>query len=188
MPRVKRGPGVTHEDPPAKRGGRAANKLSSISDERVQTHDEDDTVLRDALGLSPRRPDATANSTTMETAGDDRDGHWRTDFEPEEHRGPRVTALSTRLDQGHEEVNFGAAPPREEGLGLSPIRDTARARAGSAPPGFPSRSALNAFEVVELVEKRHRVRNKEKPLYARLPRLEETPKTYAEVELFLTAI
>ena len=38
------------------------------------------------------------------------------------------------------------------------------------------------------MEKRHRARDKEKRLYARLPRHEESPKTYAEVELFLTAI
>ena len=130
MPRVKRGPGVTHEDLPAKRGGKAPTSRSSISDERVETHDEDDPVLCDALDLFPRRPDATANIATMGIAGDDRDGHWRTDFEPEEHRGPRVIEPSTPLYTGHEEVNFGAARPREEGLGLSPI--TARARAGSA--------------------------------------------------------
>ena len=38
------------------------------------------------------------------------------------------------------------------------------------------------------MEERHRGRGKEKRLYARLPRLKESPKTYAEVELFLTAI
>ena len=154
----------------------------------MRAHDEDDPVLRDALGLSPRRPDATANIATMRTAGDDGDGHWRTHFEPEEHRRPRITEPSTPLDTGHEEADFGAARPREEGLGLFPIRATARARVGSVPPGFPSRSALTAWELVDLMEERHRVRDKEKRLYARLPRLEETPRTYAEVELFLTAI
>ena len=145
-------------------------------------------MLRDAVGLPPGRPDATANIAMMGTAGDDGDGHWRTDFEPEEHRRPRITEPSTPLDTGHEEADFGAARLQEEGLGLSPIRDTARARAGSAPPGFPSRSALTALEVMDLMEERHRARAKEKRLYAHLPRLEETPKTYAEVELFLTAV
>ena len=74
----------------------------------------------------------------MGTADDDGDGHWRTDFEPEEHRRPRVIEPSTPLDKGHEEVDFGEARPREEGLGLSTIRKTARAvpdlfRQGSLP-------------------------------------------------------
>ena len=73
-------------------------------------------------------------------------------------------------------------------MGLSPIRDTACSRSGSAPPGFASRNVLTALEVVELMEERHRVRDKETRLYARLPRLDESPKTYAEVELSLTAI
>ena len=38
------------------------------------------------------------------------------------------------------------------------------------------------------MEERHRARDKEKRLYARLPGLEESPKTYAGVELFFTAI
>ena len=95
---------------------------------------------------------------------------------------------STPLQAGNEEVDFGVARPQEEGLGLSPIRDTGRSRTGSAPPGFASRNVLTALEVVDLMEERHRVRDKEKRVYARLPRLAESPKTYAEVELFLTAI
>ena len=145
-------------------------------------------MLRDALDLSPRRLDANANIATMGTAGDDGDRHWRTDFEPEEHRRPRVIEPSTPLDTGHEEVDFGAVRPRKEGLGLPLIRATARACAGSVPPGFHSRSALTALEVVDLVEERQRARDKEKRPYACLPRLEETPKAYAEVEFFLTAI
>ena len=35
------------------------------------------------------------------------------------------------------------------------------------------------------MEERHRARDKEKRLCVRLPRLEESPKAYAEVELFL---
>ena len=61
-------------------------------------------------------------------------------------------------------------------------------RAGSAPPDFASRSALTAVEVMDLMEEQHRVRDKEKLLHARVPRLEDSPKTYAEIELFLTAI
>ena len=138
-------------------------------------------MLRDALGLPSRRPDAAANIAMMGTSGDDEEGHWCSDFEPEEHRRPRITEPSTLLEAGNEEVDFGAVPPQEEGLGLSPIRDTTRARAGSVPPGFASRRALTATEVVDLMEERHRARDKEKRLYARLPRLEESPKTYAEL-------
>ena len=176
MPRTKRGPGLTQEDPPSKRGGRATARRSSGSGERVPAANEDDPVLRDAFGLPPRLPDSTANIAMVGTAGDDEDGHWRTDFEPEEHRRPRVTEPSTPLQSGYEEVDFGVARPQEEGLGLSPIRDTARARTGSPPPGFASRNALTALEVVELIEERHWARDKEKRLYARLSRREESPK------------
>ena len=105
------------------------------------------------------------------TAGDDEDGHWRTDFEPEEHRRPRITKPSTPLQTGNEEVDFGVARPQDEGFGLSPIRDTARSRTGSAPPGFAPRKALTTLEVVDLMDERHRARDKEQRLYARLLRL-----------------
>ena len=85
-------------------------------------------------------------------------------------------------------MDFALARPQEEGLELSPIKDTARSRTGSAPPGFASRNTLTALEVVALMEERHRVRDTDKRLYSRLPRLEDSPKTYAEVELFLAAI
>ena len=62
MPRAKRWPGVTQEDPPSKRGGRTATRRSNISNKRVRAHEEEAPVLRDALGLSPRRPDATADT------------------------------------------------------------------------------------------------------------------------------
>ena len=185
MPRTKRGPGATQEDPPFKRG---TTRRSSGSGERAPAANEDNPTLCDALGLPPRLPASTANIALMGTAGDDEDGHWRNDFEPEEHRRPRVTRPSTPLQTGNEEVEFGVAQPQEEGLGWSPIRDTARSRTGSAPPGFASRNALIALEVVDLIEEQHRARDKEKRVYARLPRLEESPKTYAEVAFFLTAI
>ena len=169
MPRMKRGPGATQEDPPFKRGGRATTRRSSVSGERVPAINEDDPGLRDALGLPPRLPDSSANIAVVGTAGDDEDGHWRTDFEPEEHRRPRVREPSTLLQTGKEEVDFGVARQQEEGLGLSPITDTARSGTGSAAPGFASRNALTALEVVDLMEERHRDRNKEKRLYARLP-------------------
>ena len=188
MPRTKREQGATQEDPSSKRGGRARTRRSSGSGERVPAPNEDAVVLRDALGLPPRLPDSTANIAMVGTAGDDDDGHWRTDFEPEAHRRPRVTEPATRLQAGNKEVDVVVARPQEEGLGLSPIRDTARSRTGSAPPGFASRNALTALEVVDLMEERHGARDKEKRLCSRLPRLEESPKTYAEVELFLTAI
>ena len=188
MPRTKRGAGATQEDPPSKRGGRATARRPSGSGERVPAANEDDPVLRDAFGLPPRLPDSTANIAMVGAAGDDEDGHWRNDFESEEHRRPRVTEPSTPLQTGNEEVDFGVARPQEEGLGLSPIRDAARSRTGSAPPGFKSRNTLIAPEVVDLMEERHRTRDKEKRLHARLPQLEESPRTYAEVELFLTAI
>ena len=179
---------MTQEDPPSKRGGRAITRRSSGSGERVPDPNEDDPLLRDALGLLSRIPDSAANIAMVGTAGDDEDGHWRTDFEPEEHRRPRVTEPSTPLQTGNEEVDFGVARPQEDGLGMFPTRDTARSRTGSAPSDFASRNALTAMEVVDLMEERHRTRDKEKRLYARLPRLEEPPKTYAEMELFLTAI
>ena len=133
-------------------------------------------MLRDALGLLPRLPDSTANIAMMGIAGDDEDGHWRTDFEPEEHRRPKVTEPSTPLQTGNEDVEFGVARPQDEGLGLSPIRDTARSRTDSAPPGFASRNAPTPLEVVDLKAERHRAREKEKRLYARLPWLEESQR------------
>ena len=81
-----------------------------------------------------------------------------------------------------------ATRPSSERLGLSSIRKAARSGAGSISPGFASRSALTALVIVDLTEEWHRVRDKEKRVYARLPRLEDSPKTYAEVKLFLTAI
>ena len=107
MPRAKRGPGATHEEPPSKRGGRTTTRRSSVSGERVRLQDENDPVLRNALGLPPGRPGATVNIATMGTAGEHGDGHWRTNFDPEEHRRPRITEPSTPLDIGHEETDFG---------------------------------------------------------------------------------
>ena len=86
--------------------------------------------------------------------------------------GLRSPPRSTRLQTGNEEVEFGVARPPEDGLGVSTIRDTARAQTGSAPRGF-ARNALTALEVVDLMEERHRARYKEKRLHARIPRLEE---------------
>ena len=97
-------------------------------------------------------------------AGDDEDGHWRTDFEPGEHRRPRVTEPSTPLQTSNEELDVKAVQPQEEGLGLSPTRDTARSRTGSAPPCFASRNALTAMDRVDLLEERHRARDKNKRL------------------------
>ena len=97
-------------------------------------------------------------------------------------------ALSMPLQVGNEEVDFAVARPQKDGLRLSAIGEAARSRAGSAPPGFASRNALTALEVVDLMEKRCRAQDKKKRLYARLPGLDKSPKTYAEVELFLTAI
>ena len=118
-----------------------------MSGEKVPGPNEDDRVPRDALGLSPRFFDSTANIAMVGTAGDGEDGHWRTDFEPEEHRRPRVTEPSTSFQTGEEEVDFGVAWPQEERLGLSPIRDTARARTGSAPPDSVSRNALMPWKL-----------------------------------------
>ena len=95
MPRTKRGPRVKQEDPPSKRRGRATARRSSGSGERAPAVNEDDPVLRDALGLPLRFPDSTANIAMMGIFGDDEDGHWRKDFEPEDHRRPRVTEPST---------------------------------------------------------------------------------------------
>ena len=162
MPRTKRGPGATQEDPPSKRGGRATTRRTSGSGERAPAANEDDPVLRDALGPPPRLPDSVANIATMGTVGDDEDGHWRNDFEPEEHWRPRVTETSKPLQTGNEEVDFWVAQPQEDGLGLSLIRDAGRSRTGSAPPGFASRNALTALEVMNLLEERHRARDKEK--------------------------
>ena len=188
MPRAKRGPGATQEDFPAKRGGRATTRRPSGSGEMAPAINEDDPVLRDALGLPPRFPNPTANVAMMGTANDDEDAHWRSDFEPEEHRRPRVMEPTTPLQTGNEEVDFGVARPQEDGLRLSPIREAARSRIGSMPPGFAFRNALTALEVMDLMKEQHWVRDEEKRLYARLPRVEDSPKTYAEVEILLTAI
>ena len=102
MPRTKRGPGAVQEEPPSKRGGRAASRRSSASGERVRAPNEDYPVLRDALGLPPSRPNSATNIAVVGTAGDDEDAHWRTDFEPDEHQRPRITELSTPLEAGNE--------------------------------------------------------------------------------------
>ena len=133
---------------------------------------EADPVLRDALGLPPRSPSPTANVAMMRTAGDDEDANWHSDFEPEDHRRPRVTEPSTPVQAGNEEVDFGVAQPPDDGLGFSPVREAARSRTGSVPPGFTSCNALTALNVADLKKERHRVRDKEKSLYAGLPRLE----------------
>ena len=117
---TKRGPGATQEDPSSKRGGRATTRGSSGSGERVPAPNEDDPVLRNALGLPPRLPDSTAIIAMVGTAGDDEDGHWRTDFEPEEHRRSRVTEPSTPLQTGNEKEESGVARPHEKGLGCLP--------------------------------------------------------------------
>ena len=99
---TKRGPGATQEDPLSKRGGRAPTRRSSVSGVMARVQNEDDPVMRDVLGLPPRPPDATANIAMMGTAGDDEEGPWRTDFEPEKHRRPRVTEPSTPLQMDNE--------------------------------------------------------------------------------------
>ena len=165
------GQGLCTKSPRPKRGGRTATRRSNGSGERVRAHDKDELMLLDALGLSPWRLDATASIAMMGTAGDNEDWHWLTEFGPEEHRRPGITEPFMLLYTGHEGADVGAARPQVEGLRFSPIRDTARARAGSVPPGFPSRSALSALEVVNLMENRHRARDTEERLYARLPRL-----------------
>ena len=154
----------------------------------MRAPNEDDPLLRDALALPPSPPDPAANIAVVGTAGDDGDAHWRTDFEPEEHRKHRLIEPSSPLEAGNGEVDLELGRPREEGLGLSPLRNTARNRAGPVPPGFASRNALTDLAVVNLMRECHRARDKEKRLYARLPRLEESPKTYSKMELFLTAI
>ena len=156
------------EDIPSKRGGRATTRRPSGSGKIISAGNGEDPVLRDALGLPPRSPNVTANITTMGTVGADEDAHWRSEFEPEEHRRPRVTEPSTPLQAGDEEVHFGATRPPDEGLVLASIREAPRSCAGSAPPGLASRSALVAMEVVDLMEDRHRVSPKAKRLYARL--------------------
>ena len=80
--------------------------------------------------------------------------------------------------RGHRERDWGCLPS-----GMRPAPELAR-----RPRVSPRRNALTALEVIDLMAERYRARDKEKRLYARLPRLEESPKTHAEVELFLTAI
>ena len=75
MPRTKRAPGASQEDLPSKRGERATTRRSSGSGESVPAANDDDPVVRDALGFPPRLPDSTVNIAMMGTAGDDEDGH-----------------------------------------------------------------------------------------------------------------
>ena len=187
MHREKRGPGATQEDPPPKGGERGPATTSSVSGEVARVYNEEDCLLCDAHGLPLRPYDASANIAMMGTAAGDEHGHWRTDFEPAEPRRPNVTEPSTTLQTGNEAEGFGVARPHEEGFGLSPIRDTARVRTGSPPPGFTSSNALTALEVTDRMQEQHRARHKQRRLYARLRRLEESAKTYAEMELFLAA-
>ena len=112
-------------------------------------------MLHGAPAVSTRPRDATANIATMGTGGDDADRHWRTDFEPEERRRPRITEPAAPRETPHGEVDYGgAALPLEEGIELSPIRDAARSartRAGSVPPGFPSDGAPTACGTLDLI-------------------------------------
>ena len=87
-------------------------------------------------------------------------------------------------------MDLGTTQPLDEVLGLSPVREAARLHGSSVPPGFSSRSGPTDRLVSrgDLREERYHVRDKEKRRYARLPRLEDSAKTYAEVELFITAI
>ena len=62
---------------------------SSGSGERAPAANENDPALRHARGLPPRLPNSNANIAVMRATGDDEDGHWRNDFEPEEHPGLR---------------------------------------------------------------------------------------------------
>ena len=137
------------EDLAAKRGGGVTTRRTSGSSEIAPVVNKEDPVLRDALGLPPRFLNPTANITMMGTVGDDENAHWRSDFEPEDHRRPKVTEPSMLLQAGDEEMGFGVARPQEEGLGLSPIREAARSRTNSVPPGFTSRNSLTALEVVD---------------------------------------
>ena len=139
MPGTKHRRGAMQQGLPFKRGGRATTRRPSGSGEMAVAASEDDPVFRDALGLPPRFPNLTANVAMMGTAGDDEDGHWRSDFEPGEHQWPRVMEPSSPLQAGNQEVEFGVARPQEDGLGMSPIRAAARSRTGSVPPGFASR-------------------------------------------------
>ena len=122
MPKTKRGPGATQEDLPFRRG-RATTRSSSGSGELAPAANEDDPVLRDTLGLPPPLPNLSANVAILGTAGDDEDGHWRNDFEPEAHWRPRVTEPSTPLQASNEAMDFGVARPQEDELGLSPDVD-----------------------------------------------------------------
>ena len=97
MPRTKRGPEAMQEDIRSKRGGRATTRRPSGSGEITSAGSEEDPVLRDALGLPPWPANAIATIAMMWTVGADEDAHWRSVFEPEEHRRPRVTEPSTPL-------------------------------------------------------------------------------------------
>ena len=92
-------------------------------------HNEEDPALRDALSLPPKPPDATANIATMGTAGDDVGApisSARSIGGPGLWNPPLLFKLATKQ-------RTGVARRQEEGLGLSPIRDTARARMGFGP-------------------------------------------------------
>ena len=67
-------------------------------------------------------PSKRGGSVAARRSGDDGDAHWRTDFEPEEYKRPRITEPSSPLEAGNEEVDFEVERPREEGLRFLPSR------------------------------------------------------------------
>ena len=76
---------------PSKTAGRVTTWRPRISGEIISAGNEDDPVLHDVIGVPPGSRNATANEPRVLTRmpiGD---------FEPEEHRRPRVTPPATPL-------------------------------------------------------------------------------------------
>ena len=143
----------------------------------------DDAHLRDASGLAPGPRDTRAHLASLATPGEDDAIFWGPDPASEGAHSPHVAEPTTPLQQRMEEVDEGNETPRGAVFDLSPVRPPVHNRRGA-----PRLAAATALDVADLMEERQYEREKERRLFARLPKLDESPKTYAEAETFLATL
>lgn len=160
------------------RRGRSARRATNIA-----ARSRDDAYKRDALDLPPEARETRAHLALLETPGEDDASFWGPAPAFEGAHPPHVAKPTTPLQQGMEEVDEEDAMPRAGVFDLSPVRTPLRDRRGA-----PSLAAVRTLEVADLIEERQYESEKERRLFARLPKLDESPKTHAEVETFLATL